>query len=179
MGGVPWILGNIRGVKNSSSFTYTFAFFETSGGSFGFFSIKFDMEKIVSLMTLDQVNNVAEEYGIALAKLVESSLLAEYSSLVVKYHESIFACELEPVRARTLLAVTASFLVCAFLIFLEKIFSSDSQDKQSDEKPRHKNPNSQGWSQKAKIPSLASDVVDVKLPFVDFFDERIQVRSTF
>ncbi|GKC96092.1 hypothetical protein Tco_1161534, partial [Tanacetum coccineum] len=46
-------------------------------------------------------------------------------------------------------------------------------DKQSDEKTRHKNPNSRGWSRNAKIPSLASDAADVKLPFVVFSDGRI------
>ncbi|GJR16678.1 hypothetical protein Tco_0965205 [Tanacetum coccineum] len=69
--------------------------------------------------------------------------------------------------------LTASFFVCAFLIFLAKIFSSDSQDKQSDEKTRHTNPNNRGWSRNAKIPSLASDAADVKLPFVVFSDGRI------
>ncbi|GJQ98491.1 reverse transcriptase domain-containing protein [Tanacetum coccineum] len=54
----------------------------------------------------------------------------------------------------------------------------DDMDKQSDEKTRHKNPNSRGWSRNAKIPSLASNAADVKLPFVGFSDGRIQVRST-
>nr|GEV41600.1 retrovirus-related Pol polyprotein from transposon TNT 1-94 [Tanacetum cinerariifolium] len=38
-----------------------------------------------------------------------------------------------------------------------------------------KNPNSRGWSQNAKIPSLASDAADVEMPFVGFFYGRIHV----
>ncbi|GKF60536.1 hypothetical protein Tco_0177322, partial [Tanacetum coccineum] len=35
------------------------------------------------------------------------------------------------------------------------------------------------WSRNAKIPSLASDDADVKLPFVGFSDDRIQPFASY